>query len=99
MRELRERTPRELFGASVAETADYLSSRRFSDGRESDIDLPKSDVLEITFRDGSGVIERPSGTEPKLKIYRAVSGAPREGSAAAARTLGGEIKTIIDGIV
>ncbi|MDR1247583.1 MAG: phospho-sugar mutase [Clostridiales Family XIII bacterium] len=98
MSAFRERAPRELFGAPVAETTDYLSSRKFSDGRESGIDLPKSDVLEFTFRDGSGVIVRPSGTEPKLKIYLAVSGATREASAATTAALGDELRTVIDGI-
>jgi phosphoglucomutase len=99
MRELRERAPQDLFAAPVAETVDYLSSLRLSDGRESGIKLPKSDVIEFVFRDGGDVIVRPSGTEPKLKIYLAVSGATRETSAAAARALGDEIRAIIDGIV
>jgi phosphoglucomutase len=98
MRTLRETPASECFRAPVAETADYLSSRRFADGRESAIDLPKSDVLEFVFRDGSGVIARPSGTEPKLKIYLSVCGATREASAAAAQALRDELKTLIDGI-
>lgn len=34
-----------------------------------DTNLPKSDVLSYTFADGSKVLIRPSGTEPKIKIY------------------------------
>ncbi|MDR2355181.1 MAG: phospho-sugar mutase [Clostridiales Family XIII bacterium] len=99
MRTLRERPPRELFHAPVAETADYLSSRRLAaDGRESGIDLPKADVLEFVFSDGTGLIARPSGTEPKLKIYLAVSGATREASVSAAQVLREEIGALIDGI-
>ena len=37
-------------------------------------DLPKSDVLKFTFSDESTLIIRPSGTEPKLKFYLAVTG-------------------------
>jgi phosphoglucomutase len=95
---LREKPPQELFHAPIAETADYLSSRRLADGRESKIDLPKADVLEFVFRDGSSIIARPSGTEPKLKVYFAVSGATREASAGAARMLREELKGLIDGI-
>ena len=32
--------------------------------------LPKSNVLKFTFEDGGTMVVRPSGTEPKLKIYR-----------------------------
>ena len=32
--------------------------------------LPKSNVLKFAFEDGSTMVVRPSGTEPKLKIYR-----------------------------
>jgi phosphoglucomutase len=98
MRALRETPPMELFRTPVKETADYLSSRRLADGRESGVDLPKSDVLEFVFRDGSSVIARPSGTEPKLKIYLSVSGATREASVSAAQTLRDELKTLIEGI-
>jgi phosphoglucomutase len=98
MSALRERPPQECFRAPVAAKADYLSSRRLADGRESVINLPKSDVLEFVFRDGTGVIARPSGTEPKLKIYLSVFGETREVSASAAQTLKSELKSLIDGI-
>lgn len=37
-------------------------------------DLPKSDVLKFIFDDGSWIAIRPSGTEPKIKIYYSVRG-------------------------
>ena len=49
-----------LFGGEVAAMKDYLSS---------DTSLPKSNVLSFRLKDGSGVIVRPSGTEPQIKIY------------------------------
>ena len=36
---------------------------------EGAIDLPKSNVLEYRMENGCKLIVRPSGTEPKIKIY------------------------------
>lgn len=36
------------------------------------IDLPKSNVLKYILEDGSYFVVRPSGTEPKMKVYLAV---------------------------
>ena len=37
-------------------------------------DLPKSNVIKIIFKEGHSVVVRPSGTEPKIKIYFSVVG-------------------------
>ena len=43
--------------------------------------LPKSDVLKFVFEDGSWVAIRPSGTEPKIKIYYSVRGENKDEAA------------------
>ena len=41
-------------------------------------DLPKADVLKFVFEDSSWIAIRPSGTEPKIKVYYSVKGANKE---------------------
>lgn len=41
-------------------------------------DLPKENVLKYTFTDGSWMAVRPSGTEPKLKVYYSMRGETKE---------------------
>ncbi|SHJ66069.1 phospho-sugar mutase [Paramaledivibacter caminithermalis] len=59
---------------------DYLIGRaKFVDnGREEALDLPKSNVLHFTLEDGSWIAIRPSGTEPKIKIYFSAIGENKE---------------------
>jgi phosphoglucomutase len=54
---------------SYAFVNDYLTSRRYVKDSLSEIDLPSSNVIKIGYADGSTITIRPSGTEPKLKIY------------------------------
>ena len=49
-----------------------------SAGTESVINLPKSNVLKYILENGSSFVVRPSGTEPKMKIYLAVKGSSLE---------------------
>ncbi len=61
----------ELGGMKVVKTSDYLLSvtKDKLTGKETEITLPKSNVLSFTFEDDSYIIVRPSGTEPKIKLY------------------------------
>ena len=48
---------------------DYLTGVRTQEGKTSKIDLPASDVLYFELEGGNWVCVRPSGTEPKIKLY------------------------------
>ena len=44
-----------------------------ANGKQEPINLPKSNVVKLILEDGSTVIVRPSGTEPKVKFYTGVT--------------------------
>ena len=70
METLRDNPPCEVLGRRLIGVNDYLKSESVAeDGTKSVIDLPKSNVLKFIYEGGLGIIARPSGTEPKLKIY------------------------------
>ncbi|KYG73929.1 phospho-sugar mutase [Roseivirga spongicola] len=75
MTDFRTNTPQTLAGLKVVELLDYQSSKskNLNSGEESDIDLPKSNVLQFILEDGSKISARPSGTEPKIKFYISVN--------------------------
>ncbi len=85
MRRLRSEPPRLIGSDAVISVSDYLSGKVVSllDGGEGETGLPKSDVLAFRLASGARVIVRPSGTEPKIKVYLLVSG-PDAASASAA---------------
>ncbi|MFZ9139798.1 MAG: phospho-sugar mutase, partial [Bacilli bacterium] len=60
---------------SVKLFEDYLMQVSKDDqGHASTISLPKANVLKLSFHDGSSIIVRPSGTEPKCKFYFLING-------------------------
>ena len=70
MKGLRENSPASLGGVKVAETRDYLNSTvRRSDGSVGETGLPKTNMLYYVLENGDVYIVRPSGTEPKIKVY------------------------------
>ncbi len=71
MASLRTNPPSELGGVKVLTFGDYLvsESKNLITGEIKKIDQPASDVLYCTLENEDKVIVRPSGTEPKIKIY------------------------------
>ncbi len=71
MEELRQNPPEKLADFDVIKISDYKTSvaTEKPSGIMKHIDLPKSNVLSYNLTDGCSAIVRPSGTEPKIKIY------------------------------
>lgn len=71
MSSLRDNAPSEIAGYKVVGIADYKLSvkKDFETGKEEVINLPKSNVLQYNLEGDNMAIVRPSGTEPKIKIY------------------------------
>ena len=71
MENLRNNPPEEIGGFKVLCVSDFKKSKAVctKTGEETVIDLPKSNVLSYDLEGSNCVIVRPSGTEPKIKIY------------------------------
>ena len=69
MSQFRSGVPAALGGYTVCGLNDYKTGRGIRNGAAYDLDLPKSDVLQFLFENGSTFVVRPSGTEPKIKLY------------------------------
>ncbi len=97
MTQLRDNTPTEIAGLKVTEAADYKTSIRVNmeNGTESEITLPKSNVLAYKLEGGNGVIVRPSGTEPKLKAYVTACAADEAASKALSEKISEDIESLL----
>ncbi|MFA5675587.1 MAG: phospho-sugar mutase [Christensenellales bacterium] len=81
MSALREKNYESIGGISVAYKEDYQSGISIAaDGTKTQIDMPRTNAIKYILKGGAWVCVRPSGTEPKIKIYIA-SCAPKERTA------------------
>lgn len=79
MANLRETGLKKFAGQQVVQTIDYLNStKKFADGRDVLLSYPKSDALKYILEDNSWIAMRPSGTEPKIKLYIGAEGSSQE---------------------
>ena len=71
MEKIRENPPKAIAGQNVSTYKDIKKSISVDvkSGKTEKIDLPESNVLCFYLSDGSSLIVRPSGTEPKIKLY------------------------------
>lgn len=95
MDRLRENAPSEIAGFAVLSSSDYETSVKKDAAGESAITLPKSNVLAYNLEGGSKFTVRPSGTEPKIKIYISGKGKTREASREAIDKMQGAIAGLL----
>lgn len=74
MHHLRENPPKILAEIPVTIMEDYLHHTKLHQetGEKEPLILPKSDVIRFWLADGTKIVIRPSGTEPKIKLYCAI---------------------------
>ncbi|OGX61075.1 MAG: phosphoglucomutase [Paenibacillus sp. RIFOXYA1_FULL_44_5] len=90
MKHWRENAPQAVGDMKIAEMKDY----------EPGIDgLPPENVLKYVLDDGSWFCLRPSGTEPKIKIYFAVQGADKKTAVKKMQQLAETVMAVVDGVI
>lgn len=96
---LRDHATEQIGGLTVAERIDYSKGAPMPVVNPSDEPqrLPEADVLEFRLADGSRVLFRPSGTEPKAKAYVFAKGADRAESEAKLAALVADATSILGG--
>ena len=84
MKRLREEPPKEISGTKVAVYKDYKdgSVTNAETGEKTTMELSGSNVLRFELVDGTVILVRPSGTEPKIKVYILTQGKDAAESAA-----------------
>lgn len=87
MQGLRDNPPAEIGGLKVAKALDYK--------KPEETGLPPANVLIYTLEDGATVIVRPSGTEPKIKVYYTTLGKNLEEAQAEKDKLAEALKPIL----
>ena len=97
MNSLRENVPTSFANKKVVKVADYKTSLTtdMATGESAVINLPKSNVLSYSLQDNSKVIVRPSGTEPKIKVYITACGNTRTESEADTMLIAEDAKKLL----
>lgn len=97
MLNLRQKPPLEIGGLKVLAIADYKSSvkKNLTSNEEEAITLPKSDVISFILENNAKVIIRPSGTEPKIKVYYTTTDKDRQKAEELEEIISADFKKII----
>ena len=96
MKNLRENPPAEISGVKVVTRKDYTDGSVVdcATGAKSAMELSGSNVLRFELADGTTILVRPSGTEPKIKVYILTQGADAAGCDANLEKYGQWVKTL-----
>ena len=96
MKSLRENPPKEISGVKVAAYKDYKTGTvtDAETGAQSTMELKNSNVLRFELADGTSIIARPSGTEPKIKVYVLTQGKDAADAAANIEKYGKWVATL-----
>ena len=80
MQKIRASVPEEIGGKKVLAIRDYLAETvtDLATGKVTGTGLPASDVVYFELEDANVIVVRPSGTEPKVKIYFLLNGESSE---------------------
>jgi phosphoglucomutase len=75
MKEMRDNAPTSLAGSKLLYVKDYDASvqTEVATGKQTSMEFPKENALQLLTEDGSLISARPSGTEPKIKFYVSVN--------------------------
>lgn len=94
---LRNQPPKSVCGMDIVKYTDYQKQTVTENGKAASFDnLPKSNVLKYDLSDGKTYfIVRPSGTEPKIKIYLGTVGESMDGAQAAIDSVLADVKKIM----
>lgn len=93
MEGLRKNPPAAFASVAIAKIGDYQTGKILTtaDGKTEETGMPASDVLYYTLANGDKIIVRPSGTEPKVKVYFLAHGDDEQ-------ALGEKLKLYIDDV-
>ena len=97
MDKLRTDYPKAIAGSKVIGMADYKQSTKTDlvAGTTTTLTLPKSNVITLYLEDNASVVVRPSGTEPKIKLYYTTVGTSVEDAAAKQAELSADFTKIV----
>ncbi len=97
MEEVRKNPPKTVGGKKVLAVRDYSKSERLDleSQKKDEILLPKSNVIYLELEDKNNFIIRPSGTEPKIKLYCMLCGKSHEETEEIKTKVQEDIKNII----